>query len=179
MIIVIGILVDDGIVIAENIYQHWERGKTPVQAAIDGTLEVLPAVFSAILTTVIAFSVFFVIDGIMGDFFVDMGFVVVATLVVSLVEGALILPAHVAHSKALTSKGKQGKMVKLISWFTRVLDAAKTKIYMPIINFSLRNTMFVIVSSLGFLILAVSMLPFKHQKFSFSPQFMPIISELH
>lgn len=169
MIIVIGILVDDGIVIAENIYQHWERGKTPVQAAIDGTLEVLPAVFSAILTTVIAFSVFFVIDGIMGDFFVDMGFVVVATLVVSLVEGALILPAHVAHSKALTSKGKQGKMVKLISWFTRVLDAAKTKIYMPIINFSLRNTLFVIVSSLGFLILAVSMLPFKHQKFSFFP----------
>ena len=169
MIIVIGILVDDGIVIAENIYQHWEKGKPPVQAAIDGTMEVIPAVFSAILTTIIAFSVFFVIDGIMGDFFVEMGFVVIATLAVSLVEGALILPAHVAHSKALTSKGKKGKIVNLISRFTKALDSLKEKLYTPIINFSLRNTVFVIVSSLGFLVVSISMLTFKHQKFSFFP----------
>ena len=58
MIIVIGILVDDGIVIAENIYQHYEKGKTPEQAAIDGVMEVLPAIVSAILTTILAFSIF-------------------------------------------------------------------------------------------------------------------------
>ncbi len=58
MIIVIGILVDDGIVIGENIYQHYEKGKTPIQAAIDGTLEVIPPIVSAILTTIIAFSTF-------------------------------------------------------------------------------------------------------------------------
>ena len=169
MIIVIGILVDDGIVIAENIYQHWENGKSPVQAAIDGTMEVLPAVFSAILTTIIAFSFFFVIDGIMGDFFVEMGFVVIATLAVSLVEGALILPAHVAHSKALSSEGKKGKIVKLISWFTNALNSAKEKFYRPIINFSLRNTIFILISSLGLLVIAISMMTFKHQKFSFFP----------
>lgn len=169
MIIVIGILVDDGIVIAENIYQHWENGKSPVQAAIDGTMEVLPAVFSAILTTIIAFSIFFVIDGIMGDFFVEMGFVVIATLAVSLVEGALILPAHVAHSKALSSEGKKGKIVKLISWFTNALNSAKEKFYRPIINFSLRNTIFILISSLGLLVIAISMMTFKHQKFSFFP----------
>ena len=56
MIVVIGILVDDGIVIAENIYRHYEKGKTPKQAAVDGTLEVLPAIVSAIVTTIIAFS---------------------------------------------------------------------------------------------------------------------------
>ena len=44
MIIVIGILVDDGIVIGENIYHHYEKGKTPIQAAIDGTLEVIPPI---------------------------------------------------------------------------------------------------------------------------------------
>ena len=49
MIVVIGILVDDGIVIAENIYRHYEKGKTPKQAAVDGTLEVLPAIVSAIV----------------------------------------------------------------------------------------------------------------------------------
>ena len=58
MIIVIGILVDDGIVIAENIYQHYEKGKTPVQAAIDGTMEVIPPSVSAIITTILACSRF-------------------------------------------------------------------------------------------------------------------------
>jgi len=169
MIIVIGILVDDGIVIAENIYQHWEDGKPPVQAAIDGTMEVLPAVFSAILTTVIAFSVFFVIDGVMGDFFVEMGFVVIATLVVSLVEGALILPAHVAHSKALTAEGRKGPMIKVINWFTKILDFLRDRIYMPVINFSLKQASFVIVASFGFLIIAVSMMTFGYQKMSFFP----------
>ena len=69
MIVVIGILVDDVIVIAENIYQHFERGPPPMKAALDGTMEVLPAVTSAILTTVIAFASFFFVDGFLGDVF--------------------------------------------------------------------------------------------------------------
>ena len=59
MILVIGILVDDGIVIAENIYRHFEMGKDQYTATIDGTMEVLPAVFSAIVTTMVAFASFF------------------------------------------------------------------------------------------------------------------------
>ena len=59
MILVIGILVDDGIVISESIYQKYEKGVPRMKAAIDGTMEVLPAVFSAILTTVIVFMGFF------------------------------------------------------------------------------------------------------------------------
>ena len=62
MIIVIGILVDDGIVISENIYQHYEMGKTPIRAAIDGTMEVIPPIISAIITTVLAFSTFLFLD---------------------------------------------------------------------------------------------------------------------
>ncbi len=56
MILVVGILVDDGIVIAENIFSHFEKGKTPQQASIDGTLEVLPAVTTSVLTTMVAFA---------------------------------------------------------------------------------------------------------------------------
>ena len=59
MIVVIGILVDDGIVIAENIFRHYEQGKSPEQAAVDGTMEVLPAIVSAIITTLIAFSTYY------------------------------------------------------------------------------------------------------------------------
>jgi multidrug efflux pump subunit AcrB len=57
MILVVGILVDDGIVIAENIYSHFEKGKTAPKAALDGTMEVLPSVFTSVLTTILAFSV--------------------------------------------------------------------------------------------------------------------------
>ncbi|MFT7588095.1 MAG: multidrug efflux pump subunit AcrB [Limisphaerales bacterium] len=134
MIIVIGILVDDGIVIAENIYQHFERGKTPIDAAIDGTMEVLPAVSSAILTTVIAFSAFFFIDGFLGEAFSEMSVVVIATIVFSLIEGMLILPAHIAHSKAL----KAGNGNRVTRFFDSVMETLKTKIYGPFLKLSMR-----------------------------------------
>lgn len=56
MILVVGILVDDGIVIAENIFSHFETGKSPMKAAVDGTMEVLPAVTTSVITTLLAFS---------------------------------------------------------------------------------------------------------------------------
>ncbi|MDF1695390.1 MAG: efflux RND transporter permease subunit [Saprospiraceae bacterium] len=135
MIVVIGILVDDGIVIAENIYQHYERGAKPFQAAIDGTMEVLPAVFSAIITTVIAFSAFFFIDGRLGDFFREMAIVVIFSLVFSLVEGALILPAHIAHSKAL----KRGeKPNALMTGLDNMMAFLRDMIYAPVLNWAVR-----------------------------------------
>ncbi|MGC6431686.1 MAG: efflux RND transporter permease subunit [Jejuia sp.] len=109
MIIVIGILVDDGIVIAENIYQHYENGKTPKRAALDGVMEVLPAIISAILTTVLAFSIFLFLDGRIGDLFGEVSVVVLLTLTVSLVEALIILPAHLAHSKALQKQSIEKK----------------------------------------------------------------------
>ena len=107
MIIVIGILVDDGIVIGENIYQHYEMGKSPVQAALDGTMEVIPPIISAILTTVLAFSTFLFLDSRIGEFFGEVSTVVILTLVVSLVEALIILPAHIAHSKALQAESRK------------------------------------------------------------------------
>ena len=136
MIIVVGILVDDGIVIAENIFVHFEQGKTPVKAAIDGTMEVLPAVTSAILTTIIAFSTFFFLDGRIGEFFPDVSIVVMLTLTVSLIEAFITLPAHVAHSKALTPGQKT-------YWFNTKAEAAldfmRDKLYMPSLRFFMRN----------------------------------------
>jgi multidrug efflux pump subunit AcrB len=105
MIIVIGILVDDGIVIGENIYHHYyDLGKSKINAAIDGTMEVIPPIVSAILTTIIAFSTFFFVDGRIGSFFGEVSIIVILTLAVSLVEALIILPAHIAHSKALERK---------------------------------------------------------------------------
>ncbi|MCF6357999.1 MAG: efflux RND transporter permease subunit, partial [Draconibacterium sp.] len=63
MILVIGILVDDGIVIGENIFQHFERGKGPMRAAVDGTMEVVPSVVTSVLTTIVAFMPLIFING--------------------------------------------------------------------------------------------------------------------
>jgi len=134
MIVVIGILVDDGIVIAENIYQHYEKGASRYDATINGTLEVLPAVFSAIVTTIIAFTAFFFIDGRLGDFFREMSVVVIFTLVFSLVEGAIILPAHVGHSAALKRNRKLNKVEQAMQ---NVMDYLRFKLYAPVLKKSI------------------------------------------
>ncbi|MFS4468527.1 efflux RND transporter permease subunit [Maribacter sp. 2210JD10-5] len=148
MIIVIGILVDDGIVIAENIYQHYEKGKSPVQAAVDGTMEVLPPILSAIITTILAFSIFLFLDGRIGDFFSEVSVIVILTLVVSLVEALIILPAHLAHSKALQPLSKKPKeglagafaKLRIINEFgDRLMAWMRDRLYSPTLRFALRN----------------------------------------
>ena len=107
MIFVIGILVDDGIIIGENIIRKFESGLNRYDAAVEGTMEVFPAVFAGVSTTAVAFLSFFFFEGMMGEFGWQMGFVVIVTLIFSLVEGAFILPAHIAYSKALDKKQKE------------------------------------------------------------------------
>ena len=136
MILVIGILVDDGIVISENIYRHFEMGKPRIRAAIDGTLEVLPSVFAAILTTMVAFSAFFFIEGRLGDFFSEMSFIVIATLLFSLLEGFITLPAHVAHSKALDSQHRTNRVLEATN---RFMIWQRDHLYGPTLNFFLNN----------------------------------------
>lgn len=147
MIIVIGILVDDGIVIAENIYQHYEKGKSPIRAAVDGTMEVIPPIVSAIITTILAFSIFLFLDGRIGNFFGEVSVIVILTLVVSLVEALIILPAHLAHSKALkkqsdTPKKGIAKLFAKLRIINQVGDKfmvwMRDKMYSPALKFALK-----------------------------------------
>lgn len=148
MILVIGILVDDGIVIAENIYQKYEEGMPRLQAAIEGTMEVLPAVFSSILTTVVAFAAFFFIDGRLGDFFSEMSIVVIFSLVFSLIEGAVILPTHIAHSKALNPEHKKYVIQER---FEQMLAFLRDKLYAPSLRFAMHNKFLTIAGMLAML----------------------------
>lgn len=151
MILVIGILVDDGIVIGESIYQEYEKGTPRIQAAIQGTMRVLPAVFSAILTTIIAFSSFLFIDGRLGDFFSQMSLVVIFSLIFSLIEGAFILPTHVAHSKALN---KESKQTRIQQFFEQFMDWMRFKLYAPSLRFAMHNKMLTIAVFVGILIMS-------------------------
>jgi multidrug efflux pump subunit AcrB len=164
MIIVIGILVDDGIVIAENIYQHYESGKTPVQAAVDGTMEVIPPILSAIITTILAFGIFLFLDGRIGDFFGEVSVIVILTLAVSLVEALIILPAHLAHSKALRKGGKQptttigrifGKLRYINTFGDKIMNWLRDTLYSPFLKFSLENKFFSFSIFVFFMILTI------------------------
>lgn len=108
MILVIGILVDDGIVIGENIFQHFERGKSPMQAAVDGTVEVIPAVVTSVLTTILAFSPLIFITGRM-EMMYEMAIIVILSLFFSLFEAFLILPAHLGNKHVLNRKVLKAK----------------------------------------------------------------------
>ncbi|MCB4799341.1 efflux RND transporter permease subunit [Neotamlana laminarinivorans] len=168
MIIVIGILVDDGIVIAENIYQHYEKGKSPVQAAIDGTLEVIPPVVSAIITTLLAFSLFFFLDSRIGENFAEVSVVVILTLVVSLVEALIILPAHLAHSKALKPPVEHENPSKIKKFFSvmrginkmgdRIMTYLRVRIYSPVLDFVLNYKMLALGIFVGLFIITIGAL---------------------
>jgi len=129
MILVVGILVDDGIVIAENIYAHFERGKSPMKAALDGTMEVLTPVFTSVITTVFAFSTLLFVGGQM-EMMQEMAFSVIAALLFSLIEAFLILPTHLASKKLLRKESKtkytifkqkiEKKVEQLRDWYTKI-----------------------------------------------------------
>ena len=164
MIIVIGILVDDAIVIAENIYQQYEKGKSPYRAAIDGVLEVIPPVVSAIITTILAFSLFLFLDGRIGEFFGEVSIVVMLTLLISLIEALIILPAHLAHSKALIKKKKTpktfiakgfSKLREINKMGDRFMKSMRDRLYEPLLTFSLNNRFLIISLFIGFFTLTI------------------------
>jgi hydrophobic/amphiphilic exporter-1 (mainly G- bacteria), HAE1 family len=97
MIIVLGIIVDDAIVIGENIYRHIQEGMPPRQAAIVGAEEVMWPVIASVTTTIGAFAPLMFMEGQIGDFFRELPLVIMAALSVSLLEALLILPAHLKH----------------------------------------------------------------------------------
>ena len=96
-ILVLGIVVDDAIVVGERVFGHEKMGKSPIDAAVDGTWEVSVPVIFGVLTTIAAFLPLIMVEGQMSAFFAPIGWVVIFALICSLVESQLILPSHLAH----------------------------------------------------------------------------------
>jgi multidrug efflux pump subunit AcrB len=134
MILVIGILVDDGIVIAENIYLHFERGKGPMHAAVDGTMEVLPAVFTSVTTTIVAFSPLLFLAGTRMEMMLHVAIVVIASLAFSLVEAFLVLPAHLGSDWVLNRKRLERKQRGIQKYFDRFIVWLRERVYHYFLN---------------------------------------------
>jgi len=137
MILVIGILVDDGIVIAENIFTQFERGKSAKKAAVEGTMEVLPAVFTSVTTTIVAFSPLFFVEGRM-EWMYEMAFVVVVSLGFSLIEAFFVLPAHLGSDVILRRDVRQNIGKRIRDGLDSLLDFMRRKVYGRMLHFIIR-----------------------------------------
>ncbi len=98
-IMVLGILVDDAIVVGENVYTHQQRGGDRLEAAIAGAQAVSVPVIFGVLTTIAAFGPMLAVEGIIGTVFWVMAVVVICCLAFSLVESLFVLPSHLGHGR--------------------------------------------------------------------------------
>ncbi len=169
MILVIGILVDDGIVIAENIYSHFEKSKNPIQAAVRGTLEVVPAVFTSVLTTIVAFlPLLFLTGGF--EFLKDMAYVVIFSLSFSLLEAFFILPAHLASKKVLSVKKEDTRSYKIRKKVNGFIDWMRSEIYGKMLSLAMEYRAISMAVLVGFLIVIAGLLSGGQIKTTFFPQ---------
>ncbi|MBI4396523.1 MAG: efflux RND transporter permease subunit, partial [Elusimicrobia bacterium] len=117
-IIVLGMLDDDSVVVAENIYRHLEMGKAPFQAAVEGAREVVVPVLASVSATSCAFLPFALMSGIMGKFLLMIPVIVVMAFLASAFEAFFILPSHVVDLMPL---GKPVEESGDGRWYAKVL----------------------------------------------------------
>ncbi len=162
LIMVLGIVVDDAIVVGEAIYVHRKQGKPPLKAAVDGVSEVGMPVIAAILTTIVAFIPLFYVGGIMGKFISILPAVVIACLVVSLVECLFLLPAHLSHLPDLNrSENEQHVLLQRLSIVQRTtarfMELFVARIYMPFLSKALHWRYISLATAIAVLLFTVGL----------------------
>ncbi|MBI1373090.1 MAG: MMPL family transporter [Phycisphaera sp.] len=167
LIIVLGIVVDDAIVIGENIYQYRQMGMDGVKAAIVGVREMAIPVTFAVLTTVVAFLPLTVTAGEIGKIVKVVPLVVIAVLMVSLMEALFILPAHL--SRAHMSRGKS-PLAHLQHVVQRGLDWFINKPYQAALALAVRWRYITLAIAISGLIITVGFVRGGHIKFVFFPE---------
>lgn len=149
LILVLGLLVDDAIVVSENVYRYVESGMDPHEAAIRGTTEVAWPVVATIITTVAAFLPLLLVPGEMGKFLSPVPLVVTFVLIASLLEALIILPSHLADTVTISyAKRVRSEGSRLISWLRRV--------YGGLLKFALRKRYLVCTGLLSITLLLVA-----------------------
>ena len=152
-LIVLGIVVDDAIVVGENIYDYRQNGYSYIDAAILGTRDVAKPVVFSILTTIIAFVPLLFIPGETGKYWWPLPVVVIVVLSVSLFEALYILPSHVTRK----STRKSGKVVQKLEKGQRRIatgfDRIVARVYRPFLGRCLRNRYITLSSAIGILVL--------------------------
>ena len=168
-IVVLGIVVDDAIVVGENTFYHRGLGKSPLEASVEGAREVSRPVTFSILTTVAAVSPLLFISGLMGKFMRNMPVIIIAVLLISLLESLFILPAHLAHSKPPDTSRPPGAFRRFHARFGRLMGWVIQRIYSPGLKVALRNRYATLALAVALVMVVVGLFAGKHIKFIFMP----------
>ncbi|MCF6272475.1 MAG: efflux RND transporter permease subunit [Rhodobacteraceae bacterium] len=165
LLIVIGLLMDDAIVIAENIAKRREKGDSALDAAINGAAQVFPNVLASFATTAMVFGSLAFLSGNLGAVLRVVPVVMLFVLVVSLVEAFLILPHHLVHT--LEKRAKVGGVRHRVD---RAMKFTTERIIGPMVDVTIRFRYFTAGLSIAVLLLSVGMLAGGYIKFTAFPE---------
>lgn len=150
-LVVLGIVVDDAVVVGENVYEERHSESNYEVAAVRGTREVAAPVVFSILTNIVAFVPLMFMPGEMGKFWSPLPVVVIIVLSLSLIESLFILPAHLAHAKARdpARRGLGAQLHRGQQAFTRAFSSLVDFLYRPALAFCLRYRYITSSAALG------------------------------
>ena len=165
LLIVIGLLMDDAIVIAENIARLREKGRTAMEAAVEGAAQVFPNVLASFGTTAMIFGSLAFLSGDLGAVLRVVPVVMLFVLMVSLVEAFLILPHHLIHSLVAPLKpgGTRARVEAAMVW-------TRERLVGPVVDLSIRFRYATAGLSFAILLVSVSMLAGGYLKFTAFPE---------
>lgn len=170
VLLVIGVIVDDAIVVGENIHSEVESGRRDgIDAAIIGTQMVLKPVVFGVLTTIIAFAPWALLTGPTRSFTQQITFVVIAALVFSIIECMFILPAHLAHMKREDPQQRgwlsrtQARIADSLVWFAH-------HIYKPVLEWAIRLRYATIFLFFMIFFFAIALMSTRIVPFKFMPE---------
>ena len=156
----VGLLIDDAIVVRENIFRHMEMGKSPKDAALDGTKEVSLAVIATTLVVIAVFGPIAFLDGIVGQFFKQFGLTIVFTMLISLFDAFTVAPMLSAYMASATEHEK-GKGV--VGKILLVFDKGQTwleNMYEGFLTWSLKKPSLTLAGALVIFIGSLSLVKF-------------------
>ena len=165
-IIVLGIVVDDAIIVGENIHRHQEAHGDRLRGAVEGSREIAGPVTFAVLTTVAAFMPLLFVPGMTGKILRVVPLVVIPCLLFSLIESLGILPAHLAH---LPRRSRPGPWRRFQGLFANGLKRFVSGVYAPLLEASLHWRYMTVAVSLSTLVLTVGMVASGRVGFNFLP----------
>ncbi|WP_281645382.1 efflux RND transporter permease subunit [Parendozoicomonas sp. Alg238-R29] len=165
LIMVLGIIVDDAIVVGENILAHVQDGESPRSAAIDGARRMIAPVTAASLTTIAAFLPLLILQGNVGNMLVDIPTVVICVIIASLVECFLILPGHLYHSLGSKPYQPSKRRQKLDAAFDRFREQS----FRPLVRAAVQNRGTTMLVAVCLFVISLSLLMTGHLRFTFFP----------
>lgn len=154
----VGLLIDDAIVVRENIFRHLEMGKTPMQAAIEGTREVALAVIATTLVVIAVFGPIGFLQGIVGQFFKQFGLTVVFTMIISTFDAFTVAPMLSAYWIKNKKEEKQTWLKKVLKKFDNMQTGLETR-YAQLLTWVVANRFKVVAGGVVVFVLSLGTIP--------------------